>query len=95
MRRSLLAAPLLAVVVFAACSRASVSDMPAGGVSRTDVSLPYREFHNAWPTARGTKAFAVVRYVRQYSSSTGRMRLKSIGNGGSQSRRFSDSVMPG
>ena len=65
------------------------------GTSRSEVTRPRR-----WPQSRcaassGRKALGVVRQRSQYSSSFGRMRFRSTGNGGSQSERWSDSVMPG
>ena len=62
---------------------------------RMDVSLPKRVPQSCWPRASAMKAFGVVRYCFQYCSSMGRTRCRSSGNGGSQSCRLFDSVMPG
>jgi len=40
-------------------------------------------------------AFGVVLYLFQYSSSIGRTRLRSTGNGGSQSLKLEAFVIPG
>src|SRR5258705_13820787 len=62
---------------------------------RNEVMEPYRDPQSSRPAPNGMNAFGVVRYCFQYSSSTGRTRFRSIGNGGFQSPGVSASEMPG
>src|SRR5258707_14719078 len=62
---------------------------------RNEVMEPYRDPQSSRPAPNGMNAFGVVRYCFQYSSSTGRTRFRSIGNGGFPSPGVSAARMPG
>ena len=63
--------------------------------NRTDDTLPYRDPHSRCPSSSEMIAFGAARYRSQYSSSRGRTRLRSTGNGGSHDVMSAASLMPG
>ena len=68
----------------------------SGARSRSDVSWPYRRLPEPLPDRRAARTpWAPSGTVASRPRLTGRTSLRSIGNGGSQSAKLSELVMPG